>query len=81
MNTAADTGRRYSAGSHPNFVPTLSDEELAEVYRAAKTTNLGILRDAAVQMFPERFREQPPQLYAHAGGGTAFRNRGVMTRP
>ena len=65
----------------PNFAPTLSGEELAEVYRAAKTTDLDILRDAAVQMFPERFREEPPQLYAHAGGGTAFRHNGVVARP
>ena len=46
----------------PDFDPTLSGEELAEVYRTAKTTDLDILRDTAVQMFPERFREQPPQL-------------------
>lgn len=65
----------------PSFAPTLSGEELAEVYRTVKTTDLDILRDAAVQMFPERFREQPPQLYAHAGGGTAFRHNGVVTRP
>ena len=32
-------------------------------------------------MFPERFREQPPQLYARAGGATAFRHNGVVTRP
>ena len=65
----------------PNFAPTLSGEELAEVYRAAKTTDLDILRDAAVQMFPERFRDGPPQMYAHAGGGTAFRHHGVVTKP
>lgn len=65
----------------PDFDPTLSGEELAEVYHAAKTTDLDILRDTAVQMFPERFREQPPQLYSHAGGGTAFRHHGAVTRP
>lgn len=65
----------------PNFAPTLSGEELAELYRTAKTTDLDILRDTAVQMFPERFREGPPKLYTHAGGGTAFRHHGVMTRP
>lgn len=46
----------------PNFAPTLSAEELAEVYRTAQSTDLDILRDTAVQMFPERFQEQPPQL-------------------
>lgn len=61
--------------------PTLSAEELAEVYRAAMTTDLDALRDTAVRMFPERFKNQPPKLYSHAGGGTAFRHHGVVTRP
>lgn len=65
----------------PDTAPTLSAEELAEVYRAAMTTDLDVLRDTAVRMFPERFQEQPPKLYSHAGGGTAFRHHGVVTRP
>mgnify|MGYP001026567807 FL=1 len=65
----------------PNFAPTLSPEELAQVYQAAKTTDLDILRDAAVQMFPERFQGQPPQLYMCQGGFSAFRHHGVMTKP
>lgn len=64
-----------------NTGPTLSAEELAEVYRTARTTDLDILRDTAVRMFPERFRDQPPKLYSHAGGGSAFRHHGVVTRP
>ena len=44
-------------------------------------TDLDILRDTAVQMFPERFQEQPPQLYAHQGGAAAFQHNGVVTRP
>lgn len=65
----------------PDTAPTLSAEELAEVYRAAMTTDLDVLRDTAVRMFLERFQEQPPKLYSHAGGGTAFRHHGVVTRP
>ena len=65
----------------PNFAPTLSPEELAQVYQAAKTTDLDILRDAAVQMFPERFQGQPPQLYMCQGGFSAFRHHRVMTKP
>ena len=65
----------------PDIGPTLSGEELAEVYRAAISTDLNILRDTAVRMFPERFQEQPPELYAHAGGGRAFRHHRVVVRP
>ena len=65
----------------PNFAPTLSPEELAAVYQTAKTTDLDILRDAAVQMFPERFAEQPPHLYAHQGGAIAFQHHGVIAKP
>ena len=61
--------------------PTLSNEELLTVYQTAKSTDLYILRDTAVQMFPERFEEKPPQLYTHQGGATAFRHHGVVTRP
>ena len=61
--------------------PTLSSEELLTVYQTAKSTDLDILRDTAVQMFPERFREKSPRLYAHQGGATAFRHHGVVTRP
>ncbi len=61
--------------------PTLSAEELAEVYRAAMTTDLDVLRDTAVRMFPERFQEKPLNLYSHVGGGTTFRHHGVVTRP
>ncbi len=65
----------------PNFAPTLSAEELVVVYRAAKSTDLDILRDTAVRMFPERFQEQPPHLYAHQGGATAFHHHGVVAKP
>ena len=34
--------------------PTLSSEELLAVYQTAKSTDLDILRDTAVQMFPEQ---------------------------
>ena len=61
--------------------PTLSKEELLAVYQTAKSTDLDILRETAVQMFPERFEEKPPQFYAHQGGATAFRHHGVVTRP
>ena len=61
--------------------PTLSSEELLAVYQSAQSTDLGILRDTAVQMFPERFQEKSPRLYAHPGGATAFRHHGVVTRP
>ena len=61
--------------------PTLTNEELLAVYQTAKSTDLDILRDTAVQMFPERFQEQPPQLYAHQGGAAAFQHNGVVTRP
>ena len=61
--------------------PTLNSEELLAVYQAAKSTDLDILRDTAVQMFPERFQEKSPQLYTHQGGATAFRHHGVVTRP
>ena len=61
--------------------PTLNSEELLAVYQTAKSTDLDILRDTAVQMFPERFQEKSPQLYAHQGGATAFRHHGVVTRP
>ena len=61
--------------------PTLSNEELLAVYQTAKSTDLDILRDTAVQMFPERFQEQPPQLYSHQGGAAAFQHHGVFTRP
>ena len=60
--------------------PTLSQEELLAVYQTAKSTDLDILRDTAVRMFPERFQEKPPQLYAHQGGASAFRHHGVVTR-
>ena len=60
--------------------PTLSKDELLAVYQEAKSTDLDILRDTAVQVFPERFQE-PPQLYAHQGGATAFRHNGVVTKP
>ena len=65
----------------PDIGPTLSGEELAEVYRAAMSTDLNILRDTAVRMFPERFQEQPPELYSHAGGGRVFRHHGEVIRP
>ena len=61
--------------------PTLSQEELLAVYQAAGSADLDVLRDTAVQMFPERFLEKPPQLYAHQGGASAFRHHGVVTRP
>lgn len=61
--------------------PTLTNEELLAVYQTAKSTDLDILRDTAVQMFPERFQEQPPQLYAHQGGAAAFQHNGAVTRP
>ena len=61
--------------------PTLSQEELLAVYQTATSTDLDILRDTAAQMFPERFREKPPQLYVHQGGACAFRHHGVVTRP
>ena len=61
--------------------PTLSQEELLAVYQAAGSADLDILRDTAVQMFPDRFRDKPPQLYAHRGGASAFRHHGVVTRP
>ena len=64
-----------------SIAPTLSPEELAAVYQTAKTTDLDILRDAAVQMFPERFAEQPPHLYAHQGGAIAFQHHGVIAKP
>ena len=32
-------------------------------------------------MFPERFQEKPPQLYAHQGGATTFRHHGEVARP
>ena len=34
-----------------------------------------------IEMFPERFREKPPQLYVHQGGATAFQHHGVVIRP
>ena len=61
--------------------PTLSQEELLAVYQAAGSADLDVLRDTAVQMFPDRFREKPPQLYAHQGGASAFRHHGEVTRP
>ena len=61
--------------------PTLSQEELLAVYQTAQSTDLNILRNTAVQMFPERFQEKPPQLYVHQGGASAFRHHGVVTRP
>lgn len=61
--------------------PTLNSEELLAVYQAAKSTDLDILRDTAVRMFPERFQEQPPHLYAHQGGATAFHHHGVVAKP
>jgi len=61
--------------------PTLNSEELLAVYQTAKSTDLDILRETAVQMFPERFEEKPPQLYAHQGGATAFQHHGKVTRP
>ena len=61
--------------------PTLNSEELLAVYQTAKSTDLDILRETAVQMFPERFQEKSPRLYAHQGGATAFRHHGVVTRP
>ncbi len=61
--------------------PTLTPEELLSVYQTAKSTDLDILRDTAVQMFPERFQEKPPRLYTHQGGATAFRHHGVVTKP
>lgn len=65
----------------PSFAPTLSPEELAQVYQTAQTTDLDILRDTAVQMFPERFQEQPPKLYLSQGGYSAFQHHGAMTKP
>ena len=61
--------------------PTLSQEELLAVYQATGSADLDVLRETAVQMFPERFLEKPPQLYAHQGGASAFRHHGVVTRP
>ena len=61
--------------------PTLTNEELLAVYQTAKSTDLDILRDTAVRMFPERFQEQPPHLYAHQGGATAFHHHGVVAKP
>ena len=61
--------------------PTLSQEELLTVYQTAKSTDLDILRDTAVRMFPERFHERHPNLYVHQGGASAFRHHGVVSRP
>ena len=60
---------------------TLNNDELIRVYQTAQTTDLDILRDTAVRMFPERFQEQPPHLYAHQGGATAFHHHGVVAKP
>ena len=66
----------------PTFTdPTLNQEELLAVYQATGSADLDVLRDTAVRMFPERFREKPPQLYAHQGGASAFRHHGAVTRP
>jgi len=66
----------------PTFTgPTLSGEELLAVYQTAQSTDPDVLRDTAVQMFPERFREQPPRLYVHEGGASAFRHHGEVVKP
>ena len=38
-------------------------------------------RDYCRRHGPEMLHRQPPKLYSHAGGGTAFRHHGVVTRP
>ena len=85
MNRAyRDYCRHMGAAMFQRFIftdPTLSSEELLAVYQTAKSTDLDILRDTAVQMFPERFEEKPPQLYTHQGGDTAFRHHDVVTLP
>ena len=64
--------------------PTLSQEELLAVYQTAKSTDLDILRDTAVQMFPERFQEKPQwngRAFAVGGSegyGTCGDEIGVM---
>lgn len=39
---------------------TLNDDELILIYQTAQTTDLDLLRQTAVEMFPERFQADAP---------------------
>ena len=37
----------------------LDNDELIRIHQTAQTTDLDVLRQTAVEMFPERFQEEP----------------------
>lgn len=54
---------------------TLSNDELIRVYQAAQTTDLDILRQTAVELFPERFQDEtaPKEQVLADGQGERYR--------
>ena len=55
--------------------PTLTNEELLAVYQTAKSTDLDILRQTAVELFPERFQDEtaPKEQVLVDGQGERYR--------
>ena len=54
---------------------TLSNDELIRVYQATQTTDLDILRQTAVELFPERFQDEtaPKEQVLVDGQGERYR--------
>lgn len=60
---------------------SLTQEELLQVYETARTTDVDILTQTAVRLFPDRFREEPPRIYRHNSGTRGFPHGDGCSRP
>ncbi len=86
MNRAYREYCRLVAASCISFAPpygqgSLIPPRLLSPTNPLRWASMGAPIPDTVQMFPERFQEKPPHLYSHAGGATAFRHHGVVTKP
>ena len=62
------------------MTPALTQMELLRVYETARVLNTDILRRTAAELFPDRFGDEPPEIYIFRGGNRAFLHpkRGIL---
>lgn len=60
---------------------SLTQQELLQVYEAARTTDTSVLKKTAAQLFPERFSDEPPTIYLIRGGTRSFAHGDTCSRP
>ena len=63
------------------MTPTLTQQELLQVYETARVLNTDILRRTAVELFSDRFGDEPPEIYFLRGGNRAFLHPKRRIRP